>query len=389
MNEKDKLAMLNAIPDKPRFMVFVLRSYTGSRQHLLIAAREMLTASVLGGDPKKRGASLKVHQMKASGQLREHAIGAVSFQNTVSIQQALDIAAGVERKLEDPTKPGARATVRIDLVWVQGVKLKTTSLELPSPEIAGNSYLAYYFEESIHSWGLEAFPDKGERDQMVKTIKNAPEIQEGGWGMNFDLEDSLGFYRQPDHNEWTNSGPDKAEILAMSGCAVGAAVIERVRARGTAEKPPDLAAAKEIEEGPLAARVVRMSPAAMRENSYGIERGSAAVEARRRIALVEAIPIDIAVDPKASDNALVMRWASEVQLAARQNWLQLGQTVVYSVEPGRIRGAVFGQKSNQPIAAVELLGARVKYAPDRGLNSPDRGSNYYDIYLLTGQLFDH
>jgi len=110
MSEKDKLAMLNAIPDKPRFMAFVLRSYTGSRQHLLIAAREMLTASALGGDSKKRGATSEVHQMKAAGQLREHVIGALSFQNTVSIQQTLDIAASVEHRLADPKMPGAQET---------------------------------------------------------------------------------------------------------------------------------------------------------------------------------------------------------------------------------------------------------------------------------------
>ncbi len=380
--------MLNAIPDKPRFMVFVLRSYTGSRQHLLIAAREMLTASALGGDPKKRGATFEVHQMKASRQLREHALGAVSFKNAVSIQQALDIAANVERKLEDPKKPGVRETVRIDLIWVQGVKLKMPGLELPSPEIAGNGYLAFYFEESIHSRGLEAFPDKGERDHMVKTIKNAPDVQEGGWGMKFDLKDSLEFCRQPDHNEWTSSGPDKAEILAISGCAVGAGVIERLRATGTVERPLDLAAAKEIREGPFAGRVVRMSPAGMHENSFAVERGRAAIEERRKISLSEVVPIDIAVDPKARDEALVMRWASQVQSVARQNWLKLGQAVVYAVEPGRIRGAILGQKSDQPIPGVELVGARVNFDPTRGLNSPERGDNYYDVYLLTGQLFD-
>ncbi|HEY5285366.1 MAG TPA: hypothetical protein VIM14_21410, partial [Polyangia bacterium] len=74
MSEKDKRALLNAIPDKPRFMAFVLRSYTGSRQHLLIAAREMLTASPLDGEPKKSGATFEVHQMKASDQLREHVL---------------------------------------------------------------------------------------------------------------------------------------------------------------------------------------------------------------------------------------------------------------------------------------------------------------------------
>jgi hypothetical protein len=365
-------------------MVFVLRSYTGSRQHLLIAASEMLSASPLGGDPKKRGATSEVHQLKAAGQLREHAIGAVSFQNAVSIQQALDIAAGVERRLEDPKKPGARETVLIDLIWVQGVKLKTPGLELPSPEIAGNGYLAYYFEESIHSMGLEAFPDKGERDHMVKMIKNAPDIQEGGWGMRFNLRESLAFYRKPDHNEWARSGPDRAEILASAGCAVGAAVIERVRAQGMVEKPVDPAIAEEISGG----KPRHWSQAAIMENSYGVERGWAAIEERRKIELAKVIPFDLAFDPRAKDEALVMRWASEVQSVARQNWLRLGQVVVFALEPGRIRGAILGQESDKPVPAVEILGAGVKYDPERGLNSPERGDNYYDVRLMTGHLFD-
>ncbi len=384
MSEKDKLAMLNAIPDKPRFMAFVLRSYTGSRQHLLIAAREMLTASALGGDPKKRGATIKVHQMKPAGQLREHAIGAVSFQNTVSIQQALDIAASVERKLEDPKKPGARETVRVDLIWVQGVKMKAPGLELPSPEIAGNKNLALDFEESVHSMGFEAFPDKGDRNHMAKLVENAPEIQEEGWGMIFDLEDSLGFYRKPDHNEWTAAGPDKAEILASSGCAVGAAVIERIHAQGAVEKPVDPAIAKEIE----VTNPRRWSLPADRENHFGIQRGRVAVEERRKIDLVQVIPIDVAVNPRSTDEALVMLWTSEVQSAARQKLLQLGQVVVFALEPDRIRGAILGRGSDKPIPGVELLGASMNFDPARGLGSPVRGSNYYDFHLSTGQLFD-
>jgi hypothetical protein len=344
----------------------------------------MLTASALGGDPKKSGATIKVHQMKAAGQLREHAIGVVSFQNTVSIQQALDIAADVERKLEDPKKPGARETVRIDLIWVQGVKMKMPGLELPSPEIAGNGYLAYYFEESIHSMGLEAFPEKSERDHMVKTIKNAPDIQEGGWGMMFDLQESLALYRKPDHNEWVRSGPDKAEILAGAGFAVGTAVIERVRARGAVENLVDPAIAEEISKG----KPRHWSQAAIMENSYGVECGRAAIEEGRKIEMAKVLPIDIAVNPGASDEALVMRWAAEVQSVSWQNWLRLGQVVVFALEPGRIRGAVLGQESDKPVPAVELLGASVKYDPERGLNSPDRGDNYYDVYLHTGQLFD-
>jgi hypothetical protein len=126
----------------------------------------------------------------------------------------------------------------------------------------------------------------------------------------------------------------------------------------------------------------------MEENSFAIERGRIAVQERQKIPLSKVIPIDLSVDPKAKDEALVMRWASEVQSVARQSWLKLGQAVVNAVEPGRIRGAILGQESDQPIPGVELLGARVNFDPERGLNSPQRGANYYDVYLLTGLLFD-
>jgi hypothetical protein len=168
---------------------------------------------------------------------------------------------------------------------------------------------------------------------------------------------------------------------------VGAAVIERERARGTVEKPVDPAIAEEIARE-IEDRSYRTSEAATIENSDSIERGWAAVEEQRKIELAKAIPIDIAVDPRASNETLVMRWASEVQSVARQNWIRLGHVVIFALETDRIRGAVLGKESDKPVPGVELLGARVKYDPERGLNSPDRGDNYYDVYLKTGKLFD-
>jgi hypothetical protein len=173
-------------------------------------------------------------------------------------------------------------------------------------------------------------------------------------------------------------------MLAIAGCSVGAAVIERVRARGTVENPVDSTVAKEMTD----VDPQDWSEAADRENHYSIKRGWAAIEERRKIGLSKLVSIDMAFAPTAKDEALVMRWASEVQSVTRQNWLRLGQVVVFALEPGRIRGAVLGQESDKPVPAVELLGARVKYDPDRGLNSPERGDNYYDIFLQTGQLFD-
>ncbi len=206
--------------------------------------------------------------------------------------------------------------------------------------------------------------------------------------MEFDLKESLGFYRKPDFNEWVAAGPDKAEILASAGCAVGAAVIERVRAGGAAEKPVDPDVAKEIEVGLAERHAERWSVAAMTENSYGVQRGLAAVEEQSLIPLVKEIPMDISVDPKGPDEALVMRWSSEVQSTARQNWLRLGQVVVYAVEAGWVRGALLGEASDRPIPGVELSGAKANYDPNRGRKSLKPGVNYYDYRLSTGQLFN-
>ena len=126
----------------------------------------------------------------------------------------------------------------------------------------------------------------------------------------------------------------------------------------------------------------------MEENSYGVELGWAAIEEQRKIELTRLAPVDVPVGSGLDDNDLMMRWASEVQAASREQSLRLGQVVVFAVEPNRIRGAVLGKESDSPIPGVRILGARVKFDSDWGVGGRQEGLARYSFFLSTGLLFD-
>lgn len=377
MSEKAKMEMLTAVPEKPRYIAFILRSYSGSRQHLLVAANELLDASRLGGDPKKRGGGgLRV--MEAKGNLREHYLGALRYKTNVSIQQALDIARAVEKKLEDPREPGARETVRVDLAWVQGVTLTVPGkITLPSPELDSDGGVAWMFEDAIRHVVLEVFGSRGEAQAFLEKSGRLPEIQETKREIRFSMMKSLGMYRKVGHREWVARGPNLAEVLAGIGCAVATAPIEARRTSSEGEMPLDPKLAKLVEEQ----NSDLWSHETLMENSYGVERGRDALNERRKIRFAESVDLEVAVLPATKEDRLMLRWASEVQALAREKQFRVGHVAVVAQEPGRIRGVLFGERSERPVPGVEILGARFR-------EYPEEPEGRYEGRLSTGNLVD-
>jgi hypothetical protein len=377
MSEKAKMEMLTAVPEKPRYIAFILRSYAGSRQHLLVAANELLDASPVGGDPKKRGAGgLRV--MEAKGNLREHYLGALRYKTNVSIQQALDIAREIEKKLEDPRKSGARETVRIDLAWVQGVTLTVPGkVTLPSPELDSDGAVAWMFEDAIRHVVLEVFGSRDEAQAFLKKSGKIPEIQETKRWVLFTMMESLAMYRKVGHREWKASGTNLAEALAGVGCAVATAPIEAKRTRDEGETALDPKLAKLVEEQ----NSDLWSHETLMENSYGVERGWDALNERRKIRFVESVELEVAVPPAIKEDRLMLRWASEVQALAREKRLRVGLVAVVTQEPGRIRGVLFGERSEKTVPGVEILGARFR-------EHPEEWDIRYEGRLSTGNLVD-
>lgn len=380
--------MLNAEPAHPRYMALLLRSYTGSRQQLLVAARRLLEASPLVGDPSRNGASSEVSLLRAGGDWPECVAASLSFRNSLSVERALGIAAEVERQLADPKKPGARATVRIDLIWVQGVELKTPSLELPSPELFKNQVFGSLMEESLQKWGLEAFPEQGPRERMIKAMHSAPFPQADGWHRPYSFEQCLQLNRKPDQQDWMAYEPGRAEALAVAGFAVGVALRERLDAHEHAFAPVDPVVAEEVERGLQSETVVVWSPKAQEEVDFVIERGRTMVEATDRRGPAVMMPVSIQFADGTPEDRRALRWASEVQFVARQNKLRIGQVVVLADEPTGVRGMVLGAPVEVPPPGVQLIDARLTYVPDPCPACAESGARQWTLRLMAGELFD-
>lgn len=371
---KEQIAMLSAVLQNPRYIAFILRSYTGSRQHLIVAAAQMLLQSKVGGDPKEHGKASDIQVLAAGSGLPEHLIGAASYFTKATIQDAVAAAAEVERRLEDPAKPGARETIRIDLVWVQNVELQTPLVTLPHPELWANGNWAYTWRSSL---GIEAFPTDREALRIRDLVENADEKQRARCHVEASLEESTGFYRKPEHNEWrANDLLDLPDALSALGDAVQAAAIEREIEAVDPRRPVDPVLASQIQKPDSR----DWSSAALLENSASIQRGFAAVKKRVATRLDEVVLIRVV--PKA--NAVALQWASEVQAAARRSHLRVGKVVVTSMGPGEIRGLALGQKQPEtPPARVEILGAEI--LPVHNPRSPGNEDSF-SARLSTRQL---
>jgi hypothetical protein len=385
--DKDCRMTLNAEPAHARTMAFLLRSYTGSRQQLLVAARRLLEASPLVGDPSRNGASSEVSLVRKSGKWPECLVASLSFRNSLSIERVLEIATQVERQLADPQKPGARETVRIDLVWVEGVAFKSPSLELPSPELFENGVFGSFMEESLQKWGLEAFPEQGPRERMIKALHAAPFPQADGWHRPFSFEQCLQLARKPEQQLWMGFESGRAEALAVAGFAAGVALAERLDAQEHAFAPVDPVVAKEVEHGLNSAAAVVWSPKAQEEVDFTIKRGRTLIEAADRSGPAVVFPVSVQFAGGATDDQRVLRWVSEVQLVARQHHLYVGQVVVLADEPTVVRGLVLGNPVGGPWPGVQLIDAGLTYVPDPCPACAESGARLWHLRLVTGDLF--
>ncbi len=379
--------MLNAEPAQPRYMALLLRSYTGSRQQLLVAARRLLEASPLVGDPSRNGASSEASLLRASPDWPECVAAALSFRNSLSIQQVLNLVADVERRLEDPKKPGARETVRIDLLWVQGAEMKTPSLTLPSPELFKNQVFGSLMEESLQKRGLEAFPEPGPRERMIKAMHSAPFPQADGWHRPYSFEQCLQLNRKPDQQDWMAYEPGRAEALAVAGFAVGVALRERMDAHQRVFAPVDPAVADEVERGLQSEAVVAWSAKAQEEVDFALKRGRTMVEATDRAGPAVLVPVSVQFADGTADDRRALRWVSEVQFVARQNKLHIAQVVVFADEPTSVRGMVLGVPGDASPPGVQLFDARLTYVPDPCPVCAESGARLWHLRLMTGDLF--
>jgi hypothetical protein len=256
------------------------------------------------------------------------------------------------------------------------VKVELPDLKLPSPHVEEDREIAFQFEESLHAVATKIFPEESERRAMRAALLGAPLVQFHHDKVSFDLKNSLALYRKPGHNEWECDATDRTELFAATGRAVGAALIERQMPRSAPEEPVDPDFAREIAEVDPS----RWSESALLWNSDTIEHGWEAVREQLKIKPKVLVPVEVRVAPNATEEALFMRWASEVQSASREKQVRIGTVVVTAAGSDWVRGAILGEPSDRPLPGIRLLGIQLQTGRPHRLAA-------YRLRLETGGLF--
>ncbi len=140
---------VNKMGQRP--FVIAFRSYSGSRVALLNAARDLLTAA---GVIDYGGGGSDIEWYHDQERKRDFLAEAVAFKSDLPVEQILGMMAAVEERLGGPQREPA-PLIKMDLLWVEGVEMKTPELTLPSPLI---------FDKY---WANSVFVDAGEQAMFI------------------------------------------------------------------------------------------------------------------------------------------------------------------------------------------------------------------------------
>ena len=305
--------MLSQPPESPRRLVIGLRSFAGSRVAFLEAAAQILKSSP--SLKLVRGSTIEVYA--AQGTSPGYLAMAMLMESSLSVANLMGLVAAAEERLADPLHPGARQTLRAELMWVEGVEIKTPEIELPNPALFRESWAIGTFVEA----GEQAVTSKIEAARFLYALKHVPPPFE-----IYQLPPALPdptLRRLPDRDVWSPTGYEWMDGLADAG-------------RVLAYAQTDLESGKRD--------MNRLAAADIPDRLYG------SIDEQRadRVVLV-GTPA-----PAADDTSVATAWVHELQRRLIETSTRLSIPVVFSVDGGKIRGLAVGCAGTPP-SAVRVL----------------------------------
>ncbi len=313
--------MLSQSPESPRRLVIGLRSFTGSRVAFLDAAAALLKSS--SALKLVRGSTIEIYA--AQGATPGYMAAAVLMESSLSVAGLMGLTQAVEERLADPLHPGARQTLRADLMWVEGVEVKTPAIELPNPALFRESWAIGTFVEA----GEEAVTSKIEAARFLHALKHVPPPPRHLPAHLCHADPKL--RRLPDRDVWTPMGYDWLDGLADAAWVIAYAQTDiesgerDMREWRWGDLPTDLS-------GPVSRQLAD------------------------RVVLVEAT----AAAP--DDTAIATAWLRELHRKLIASSMRLSIPVVFSVDGGKIRGLAVGCDGTPP-AAVRVIGIKAVADP--------------------------
>jgi 7,8-dihydro-6-hydroxymethylpterin-pyrophosphokinase len=291
-----------------RPFVVGIRSWKGSAGALTAAALDLLTTSPALEFMRQTSGSYRYEPKEGPAFLASAAL----FRSRLSVEQLLGIMHAVEERLADPLEPEARKTVRLELLWVKDVTLRTPEVSLPHPDFDTENWVITVFAEA----GEAVVKDRGEAARFYALLQHPP-------GQTSVWQNSFGDPSQPKLARATGGAvvksetSDPIELLAAAGEAL---ILAREDSRALAREPA--AVAKEFEPGNTARNHIE----ALRPH--------------------EIVTVTTPVGAGAGADERVARWLTALTETCRHSKLRPKAVVVFASDAALIRGALLGEQED-------------------------------------------
>jgi hypothetical protein len=234
-------------------------------------------------------------------------------------------------------------SLRLDLLWVAGAKVRTAELTLPSPSLISRRWAITALMQAGENAIVESLDagdeDKGTARRFADAYQKLP--GEPLWvGSVADLSTPR-IHRSTDAAVLTTEAVDFADLLAVGADTMAIAELDWLwRAPGK--------------------RLIESE-----------EDADPAYNALRKVVPEDVIPIEVKVEPAMSEADRMAAFIAGVRAATTAHKVPLSRTVVFEVGPTMIRGAALVGKpaATAPVFNLALLHCQIQRKQTRWLNT--------------------
>ena len=305
---------VNKMGERP--FVIAFRSYSGSQESLIHAAKDLLKAS---GTIRRGGGGSEYQWYHDEERKRDFVVQAVVFKTELPVEGILGMMAAVDERLGGHQREPA-PLIKMDLMWIEGVEMETPELTLPSPLIFEKYWANRVFVEASEDVMFRSRDEGREKTSVVRRIAKA-------YKKYHDMDDSAVtfFYetnelsppelsRKPGGTIYSQEAVDDLNTIAVAGNLLLFAEVDVTRGRSPSTAPNET-----------------------EEQAYHRARG-----VLDRLPREAILPIEVPIEANSTVDAKAQAWVDGLAgLLAVHHFVGV-RTVIYSVDATRVSGAVIG-----------------------------------------------
>jgi hypothetical protein len=316
------------VPERPRYVSLAFRSWKGSTQSLVASAIDLVEGT---GEYQDKGSRIFWFADPKSP-TGYHVVAGAVLLTAVSANHLLATLRSIEQRLNDGKPAAEGGLLEAELLWVEGTKIDTPQLKLPSPLVLNEKWALNTFVATSEDQFTDACEQKREDIGYCRSVAKAFKDPKKGMA---DFETAPDFWVGGEFKDgqlegWAYAHAHDEEIFANS--------IDALLATDAARK-----------------LLERQGTAALR---HLFDDASDAIHARK---VDTVIPIEVALPPGKIEDR-VKAWVAAVSERIARDKLLARRAVVFELGPTAARGAIVGARLTSgeatplvPVERVEVL----------------------------------